>query len=606
MSLLTQLMAELNAGTLTLTCANNYSGGTTVTGGVLQGSTTAVQGNITNNAALVFNQTADGVYAGSLSGNGTLSKIGTGMLALNGNNTFAGSTTIQAGTLEVGDANTSSAFLGGDVQVASSGTLRGHGTIGGNVVNGGKLWAGGSIGTLTVQGDYTQNVGSTFIVDALPDGQASLLSVGGKASILGGSAIVLAQAGNWVPQTNYTILTAAGGVSGQFASVTSSLAFLDPVLAYTANATTLTLQRNDINFASVAQAANQFAVANAANALGFDNPVYSTLTTLNAFTAAHAFDQLSGEIHASTRTALIDDSRYVRDAINRHLLGLNDGVAGTTTHGTAVWAKAWGHGGRHDSDGNAASLQANGSGVLLGADLPLGSNSRLGAVIGHGQNSIRSSDSGSSTHVLGDHAGVYGSSMFGAFALRAGAARTWQDVHGNRAVTFGNYSQWLVGTHHAQTAQAYVEGGYQFNVSQGQRLEPFVNVARVRVHNDAIQESGGNAALAIAGNSMSVNTATLGLRDTLALDAAGGIHAHASIGWQQAWGDLTPVNTMRFVAGSDSFAIAGVPVARHALTTDLGIDFKVAKNVSVDAGYLGQFASGARDQGARMSLTVTF
>ena len=99
---------------------------------------------------------------------------------------------------------------------------------------------------------------------------------------------------------------------------------------------------------------------------------------------------------------------------------------------------------------------------------------------------------------------------------------------------------------------------------------------------------------------MSVNTATL------ALDAAGGIHAHASVGWQQAWGDLTPLSTMRFASGGDSFAIAGVPVARHAVTTDLGINFTLARNVSFDASYLGQFASGVQDQGARMSLTVAF
>jgi hypothetical protein len=54
------------------------------------------------------------------------------------------------------------------------------------------------------------------------------------------------------------------------------------------------------------------------------------------------------------------------------------------------------------------------------------------------------------------------------------------------------------------------------------------------------------------------------------------------------------------------FAIAGIPVAHHALTTDLGIEFTLAKNVSVYASYLGQFAGGVQDQGARMSLNVTF
>ncbi len=603
----TGALTKTGAGTLALTGANSYSGGTTISAGTLQGDTTSLQGDITDNATLAFAQNTTGTFAGTLSGGGALTKTGAALLVLDGHNTFTGITTVQSGTLEVGDASTPAAFLGGNVDVAANGTLRGHGTIGGNVVNAGTLWPGGSIGTLTVQGNYTQSVGSTFNIDATPAGQASLLTVGGRATILGGSTVVLAQTGNWAPQTDYTILTAAGGVSGQFATATSSLAFLDPVLTYTANAVNLSLQRNDISFSTVAQTPNQRAVADAASTLGYGNPLYATLVKLDAPTAQHAFNQITGEIHASTRTALVDDSRYVRDAVNRHLLGLDhNGVEGTTAQGTSVWASTWGHGGHHDGDGNATSVQANGSDLLVGTDLMLGGNTRLGAVLGHGQNSVRANSLGSSTHVLGDHLGVYASSAFGAFVLRAGAMYSWQDVHSNRAVAFGDYGDWLTSKYDAQTAQAYVEGGYQFNVSPGQQLEPFVNLARVRVHDDTLQEGGGAAALAVTGNSMSVNTATLGLRDTLVLDAAGDIHAHVSLAWQQAWGDLTPLSTMRFAGGSDSFAIAGVPVARHAVTTNIGIDFKVAKNVTVGASYLGQFASGVRDQGAHMSLTVTF
>ncbi|MDE2307863.1 MAG: autotransporter-associated beta strand repeat-containing protein [Xanthomonadaceae bacterium] len=599
-------LTKNGSGTLILSAANSYSGGTTINAGTLQGDTASLQGNIADNAALVFEQASDGTFSGALSGNGSFAKTGAGTLILDGNSSsFAGSTSVQAGTLEVGDANTPTAFLGGNVQVNAGGTLRGHGTIGGDVSNGGTLWAGGSIGTLTVQGNYTQAGNGVFETEATPGGQASLLRVGGTAS-LAGTALVLADSGTWAPRTDYTILTAAGGVTGQFASASSSLSFLDPLLTYTANAVNLSLQRNDISFASVTQTPNQQAVATVTNGFGFASPLYSALTALDAPTARHAFDQLSGAIHASTRTALVDDSRYVRDAINRHLLGEGDDAAGTTAQGVAAWASAWGHGGHHDGDGNAARLQADGSGLLVGADLPLGSDARLGAVLGHGQNSIRSDSVGSSAHVLGDHVGIYGSGTLGALMLRAGAVYAWQDVHSNRAIAFGSYSDWLQSEHHAQTMQAYVEGGYRFRAGAGQQLEPFVNVARVQVHSDALREGGGDAALSVAGNSAAVNTATLGLRDTLALDAAGGIRAHASLGWQQAWGDLAPVATARFVRGGSSFAVAGMPVARHAFTTDLGIDFKLAGNVSVDAGYLGQFAGGVRDQGARMSLTVTF
>lgn len=49
-----------------------------------------------------------------------------------------------------------------------------------------------------------------------------------------------------------------------------------------------------------------------------------------------------------------------------------------------------------------------------------------------------------------------------------------------------------------------------------------------------------------------------------------------------------------------------MPVARHAFTADLGVDFKVARSVTIDASYVGQFGSKATDQGARMGVTITF
>ena len=68
--------------TLILTGANTYSGGTTVSGGTLQGTTTGLQGNITNNATVVFDQDTDGTYAGNMSGTGTLTKQGAGTVIL--------------------------------------------------------------------------------------------------------------------------------------------------------------------------------------------------------------------------------------------------------------------------------------------------------------------------------------------------------------------------------------------------------------------------------------------------------------------------------------------------------------------------------------------
>ena len=92
-------ITKQGAGTVTLSGANTYSGGTLVSAGTLAGSTTSLQGNITNNAALIFDQSTNGTYAGVVSGSGSFAKTNSGIVTLTGANTFSGGTFINGGTL---------------------------------------------------------------------------------------------------------------------------------------------------------------------------------------------------------------------------------------------------------------------------------------------------------------------------------------------------------------------------------------------------------------------------------------------------------------------------------------------------------------------------
>jgi autotransporter-associated beta strand protein len=90
---------KTGAGALTLSGTNTYSGGTTVSQGSLIGNTASLQGAITNNGTVIFNQSSAGNYSGAMSGIGALNKTGAGALTLSGTNTYTGGTTVSQGSL---------------------------------------------------------------------------------------------------------------------------------------------------------------------------------------------------------------------------------------------------------------------------------------------------------------------------------------------------------------------------------------------------------------------------------------------------------------------------------------------------------------------------
>lgn len=169
-------------------------------------------------SAIEVDANATAIIDSRLTGTGALAKTGSGMLILNGVNTYSGGTSVAAGTLEIGDAAHPTASILGDVAVGTAGTLRGHGSIGGNVTNDGIVRPGGSIGTLTVLGNYTQSPTGTLFIDVSPTA-ASQLKVGGTAT-LAGTLNVLYGPGTY-SATSYRIVDAAN-VTGRFASVTSN------------------------------------------------------------------------------------------------------------------------------------------------------------------------------------------------------------------------------------------------------------------------------------------------------------------------------------------------------------------------------------------------
>jgi fibronectin-binding autotransporter adhesin len=146
-------LTKSTANTVTLSGANTYTGGTTVSAGTLIGTTSSLQGAITNNATLEFNQATDGAYAGVMSGSGSLNKLGVGITTLSAANTFTGTTTISGGKVALTDdlALQNSAYN----TTGSNGTTIGMDVSDPSALNSGSLTLGGLSGAVDLAGAFT-------------------------------------------------------------------------------------------------------------------------------------------------------------------------------------------------------------------------------------------------------------------------------------------------------------------------------------------------------------------------------------------------------------------------------------------------------------------
>jgi fibronectin-binding autotransporter adhesin len=319
------------AGNLTLTGTNSYAGGTTINSGTLTGNSASLQGNIVNNAALVFNQASGGTYAGAITGSGSLTKTGAGQLNLTGTNVVGGGTTVSAGLLTVNGSLTSS------IVVASGGMIGGSGTLIGQLTsNGGVLAPGNSIGTLNVTGNFVQT-GGVYQVEVNSGGQNDKIVATGTATIGGGATVqVLAASGTYQRNTTYTIVTATGGLTGTYSGVTSNLAFLTPSLSYDANNVYLLLEQTASAFASGAQTRNQYAVGTALDiasptATGDFATVLTALAGLDTQQGPAALDTISGQPYTGFGTVNIGASLVFMNALGQQVAQARNGNGAGTT-----------------------------------------------------------------------------------------------------------------------------------------------------------------------------------------------------------------------------------------------------------------------------------
>jgi outer membrane autotransporter protein len=634
-------LTKTGANTLTLGAANTYSGATEISQGTLatavanalststvvtiaSGAALDLQGNSQSIGSLTGNgnislgagflttgsDNASTSFGGVISGSGGLNKTGTGRFELFGDSLYTGDTNINGGILAVNGSITS------DVFVNAGGTLGGKGTTGDiTVLSGGILAPGNSVDTLHAVGNLTLSDGALYEVEtnALTSDRTEAT---GNVTVDGD--LQINTAAGYTVGHEYTILTAGGTVSGTFdtVDVLQDLPFLVADIDYNADNVVLIFNPRASAWSAFTDTSNQAGVANAVQSLGLGDPVFDTILGLDAAQANQTFDRLSGEVHASTSTMLISDSRFVREAALERARAPIERLAPVPAmpvkaaapplapdQSNGVWAKGFGSWGDWDGNDNAASLDRDIGGIFVGYDRVIGETWRFGIAAGYSEADFHVSDRSSSGNAKSYHLAGYGAGNWGDFGLRFGGAYSWNDISTDRSVVLADGVNSLSADYSADTAQVFGEVGYNFAAPLA-NFEPFASLAYVNLDTDGFTEKGGAAALTTRGASEGVTYSILGVRVEVQLAPTASLKG--SLGWQHAFGDTTPERESAFASGSLPFIVTGVPIAEDALVVEAGLDYAILPNTVLGVSYSGQLADEATDNSLKGSVVVKF
>jgi autotransporter-associated beta strand protein len=608
-------LIKTGTGTLTLTNSSIINS-MTIAGGAIQlgngGTNGLLINNITDNGMLIFNRSDAVQFNNLISGSGSVTKLGAGALSLSGSNLYTGVTTVNAGTLNVTGSIASS-----NVSVASGATLTGTGKVGAtSVASGGTLTpgSGAAPGTLTIAGNLALAAGSNF-VDAVTPSAAGLASVGGTASI-NGNALANFASGSYASGQQYTLITAAGGVSGTFASLatTGLPGNLRGSLSYDANDVYLNLKPDALapslasntttNQHNVVAAIDAAVMAGATPTGGFN-----TLYNLSGPALNSAIDQISGQIGPN-----------VSNAVGQNFLSFlamtADGGAGGHSYapGSSYGAAAaphraqldggetrvWGAGfGGHvglsaDAATGAAALSASNAGLIGGADLQLADHLLAGVTLGWGREHFNSGNgSGTST----DYAvGLYGRADMDEAYVTAAFGYSWHQIETLRVITVSGTDA-LQGKQNADDYGGRIEAGWRVALDDAYAIAPYAAFAGESFASPAYAEIAlsGSPSFAL---SYAAHTGTLGRSELGAhLDRSyalgnGGLTADIKAAWAHQLDDRPFTQASFESLPTAGFQVLGVRPTRDAALLGADLELQYASGLFLGLKGEGQFGAG--------------
>ncbi|MFH1983294.1 MAG: autotransporter domain-containing protein [Pseudomonadota bacterium] len=599
----------------------------------ITGTNDAVNFNHTDTNYYLTNDGTSGGAAVLITGNLKVNHLGSGTTILSGANTYSGPTTVNAGTLFVNGSIASSTTT-----VNTGATLGGTGTVGAVTINGGTLAPGNSIGTLNVTGNVDFTGGGNYSVEVDAAGGSDKIVATGTATLTSGIVSVQPTSGTYAVSTDYTILTATGGLIGTFGttSINSSFAFLTPTLSYDANNVYLNLLRNNVSYSSVAATPNQQAVASvlSSNSTALAD-INNNILALSTTGARQAFDSLTGVQHTQGQAVINNLSRQFQQLLLSHSSqSANGALAFTAEHFNPMqgvlladnsdylnsdaadstrriarqrgwWMQGFGGFGKIKDTANAGGADYQTNGVAAGIDTDwrnvvaglAGSYARSNADPVAGDSDIESFQ-----------VAPYGSWKRDAVYMNAAVGLGLHKNHDTRTVTVGASTGTARADYDSVNVGAAVEGGKDFKLDVATVLTPFVGVTyNHNTREDFVETGAGTANLSVEKQDDNSLRTRLGMRLSrdFTIQEDRRLTPSAMIAYVHEYLDTVSRMDAGFSAAPGStFRVEGPELDRDRLQLGLGVAGQLSENATLNVGYNGELAGS--DDSHSFAATVKF
>lgn len=493
--------------------------------------------------------------------------------------------------------------------------LSGHWNIAGtlNAQNGSRIAPGNSIGTITTN-NINWGPGTVLEVEVNAAGQADLVQVTGAAAAdISNTELQVKPEiddNDYRLGHNYTILTATGGVLGEFTSASwtgNTLLEVNPI--YGANSVMLSLGTNQALLDLANLTANQRATANSAIAItGLNTAAEAAFLSNNP---AAAFDMLSGEIHPSTRAGLINSSTGLSGTVLDHWRSAPAKAEQAGEGQSPVWV-SYTHS-RQDAkgDSNTDKRRNTVDSLVVGGEIELNDGWKAGAAFAYDNSHIkldqRDSSAKTDSYGLALYSGKSWQQGDNTLNAVAGVGHSWHSIETKRSTDLGG-AQTLKADYDARTTQVFGELSYTLPTGQDSVVEPYLDLTWLQHKSDSFSEKGGSAALRGKNGTDNTTFSTLGVRSSTVV-AAGEteLTLQAGLGWRHAFGDRQPDAKLAFIEGnSSSFAVEGAPLARNSAALDFAASMQTSTNTRVGLSYGGQLGGGAQQHSGGLFLETRF